>query len=468
MASLSIILNKIIFKKDKKRLAMAHSIFKISPFYNPVKWRLLMNKTRALMDDIVEHCNESMEKALSAERYPSWKRSCPELDDIDFVRLGLLRSISAVDSGRHFLQITQEVHGELCPHSTYFKSLQSPRRASMLEALDKQSYKLHCERMTLQGIDYLKQFPELDDYTIEAADGHFVDHACHTPKGVNEKVYAAGFIYAMNLRNGLLRPLCSVTNGTKRHHEIPILRAHIEHQNSEQKHPEKHLYVYDKAVTDYPWWDKQKLHKNYMISVLKENSVATFVESISFEKDDLINTGVESYSIYENNGIKFSLVHYRDPETGKLHSFISTLPISINPGVIAILYYKRWTIEKAFNNSKSNLKEKKAWSSNVNSLKNQMHLIAMAYNLMRVFEEISKIHNSELIHPSDKKYMEALKKRELNAKKRGCFVNPLFFQERIVRISSYTIRAVQNVIMTGKSLASLMRALANRLVPRLS
>lgn len=39
---------------------------------------------------------------------------------------------------------------------------------------------------------------------IEAADGHFVNHACHTPKGINEKVYAAGFTYAMNLRNGLL------------------------------------------------------------------------------------------------------------------------------------------------------------------------------------------------------------------------------------------------------------------------
>jgi len=49
-------------------------------------------------------------------------------------------------------------------------------------------------------------------------------------------------------------------------------------------------------------------------------------------------------------------VHYRDPETGKYHLFISTLPESINPGTIAMLYYKRWTIEKAFNNSKSNLK----------------------------------------------------------------------------------------------------------------
>ncbi|WP_211200789.1 hypothetical protein, partial [Bathymodiolus platifrons methanotrophic gill symbiont] len=34
------------------------------------------------------------------------------------------------------------------------------------------------------------------------------------------------------------------------------------------------------------------------------------------------------------------------------------------PGTIAILHFKRWTIEKTFNNTKSNFKETKAWSSN--------------------------------------------------------------------------------------------------------
>ncbi len=52
------------------------------------------------------------------------------------------------------------------------------------------------------------------------------------------------------------------------------------------------------------------------------------------------------------------------------------------------------------------MKEKKAWSSNMNSLKNQMHFTTMGYNLMRVFEEVSKIQKPELIHPSDKKYVE--------------------------------------------------------------
>ena len=83
----------------------------------------------------------------------------------------------------------------------------------MLEAVEKQSYALHCETMVSQGIDYLKQFPELNEYRVEAADGHFIDHAYHTQKGDNGKVYAAGFIYAMNLRNGLLRPLSCITSG---------------------------------------------------------------------------------------------------------------------------------------------------------------------------------------------------------------------------------------------------------------
>ncbi len=425
-----------------------------------------MLKNLTLSEHIHQHCNDSMERALLAERHPLWVRSCPELTDIDFIHLGILRCISVVDSGRHFLQTNEELYGQQLPHSTYFKSLKSHRRTSMLEAFEQQSYQLHGETLLSYGIDYLKTFPELDEYTVEAADGHFIEHASHTEKNSQGKVYAAGGIYALNLRNGLLRFLCLVTNGTQRHQEIPMLRDHIEKQNEGNNTSQKHLYVYDKAVTDYAWWDQQKRHSNYMISMLKENSVATLVESIPFDSLDEINTGIEAYSVYENKGIKFNLVDYRDPETGKLHRFVTTLPMTINPGTIAMLYFKRWTIEKTFNNNKSNFKETKAWSSNAQSLENQMRLTAMSYNLIRVFEEVSKIQQPELIHPSDKKYNEALEKRQQLAQKRGYFVNPLFFQARISRISSYTIRAVQNAIITRKSLQSFMSSLVARLVPR--
>lgn len=425
-----------------------------------------MNEIISLNDHIIAHCNESMEKALCAERHPLWTRACPQMNDIDFIRFGLMRCISTVNSGRHFLQTADNVYDEQLPLSTYFNSLKSPRRRQMLEALEEQSYQLHSKTLEESGIDYLKQFPELELYTVEAADGHFIDHACHTKKGENGKAYAAGFIYAMNLRNGLLKPLCCITNGTKRNHEIPALRNQIKTQNNNNDKQGKHLYVYDKAVTDHSWWEVQKSHGNYMISVLKENSVATFFESITFDSKLDINIGVEGYSIYQNKGITFSLVQYRDPETQTLHRFVTTLPGCINPGTIAMLYFKRWTIEKAFNNSKSDLKEKKAWSSDLNALKNQMRLTAMTYNLMRVFEEVSKVQAPELIHPSDKKYTKALEKRDQKAKKEGGFVNPLHFQSRIVRISSYTIRLVQNAIMTGKSLVSVIEALVARLIPQ--
>ena len=425
-----------------------------------------MNKSTTLNDHVMEHCIQSMELALENERHPLWGRSCPEMSDIEFTYIGLLRTLTVVDSGRDFLQKMDEIHDDVIPHSSYFNSLKSPRRASMLEAIEEQSYQLLSEKLAAQGIDYLSQFPELDEYIVEAADGHFIEHACHTEKNDKGKVFAAGFIYSMSLRNGLLKPLCCVTNGSKRNHEIPLLRCHVEKQNGVKTQDGKRLYVYDKAVTDYQWWDQQKHHDNYMVSVMKENSAALFIESIEFDEEDEINTGVEGYSIYETKNVKFNVVHYRDPETQKLFSFITTLPTSINPGTIAILYYKRWTIEKAFNNSKSNLKETKAWSSDPHALNNQMRLTAMTYNIIRTFEEISKKQSPKLIHPAEKKYNKELERRQLKAEKTGGFVNPLLFQARIARISSSTFRSFQNAISRGSSLLRFVHKLVGRFVSR--
>jgi hypothetical protein len=88
-----------------------------------------------------------------------------------------------------------------------------------------------------------------------------------------------------------------------------------------------------------------------------------------------------------------------------------------------------------------------------------MRFTVKAYNIMRIFEEISKAKNPDRIHLSDKKYNETLKKRQAIAGEKGGFVNPLFFHARIVRICSFTIRALQNAIMTGRSLIGIMDSL---------
>ena len=96
-----------------------------------------------------------------------------------------------------------------------------------------------------------------------------------------------------------------------------------------------------------------------------------------------------------------------------------------------------------------------------------MRLTTMTYNLIRVFEEVTKKQDPDLTHPSDKKYTQALEKRKLIAIKLGRIVNLLHFKPRITRISSRTIQAAQNAIMAGKSLAWFIGELAARLIPRM-
>ncbi len=56
-----------------------------------------------------------------------------------------------------------------------------------------------------------------------------------------------------------------------------------------------------------------------------------------------------------------------------------------------------------------------------------MRLTAMSYNLLRVFEETSKIQAPDLIYPSDKKYRKALEKRQRAAEKRGELCESIIF-----------------------------------------
>jgi len=286
-----------------------------------------MDQDISMQEYIEQHCTESMYNALAAVKYTTWERKCPDFPDVEFMSKGLLRCITPVDSGRHFIQNIQEQSKSKLPHSTYFTALHSVRRREMLKAVASESYKIVCSLADESEIDYLKHFSELADYDIEAADGHFITHACHTPKNTKGKVFAAGFIYSMNLRNGFLNPICKVTNGTKRSHEIPCFRSWVENEYSKKPTGRKKLYIYDRAAVDYPWWDKQKKNDVYIISLLKENAVINFIKTLDFDKNDPVNAGVVSYELYSKRNETFTVVTYKDPETDKVYKFVSTLHI---------------------------------------------------------------------------------------------------------------------------------------------
>jgi hypothetical protein len=66
--------------------------------------------------------------------------------------------------------------------------------------------------------------------------------------------FAAGFIYALNLRNGFLRLRSVVADDSvdikKNQRYVPILNNVMT-----KKRLGKNSYIYDKAVTDFAWWD---------------------------------------------------------------------------------------------------------------------------------------------------------------------------------------------------------------------
>lgn len=417
-----------------------------------------------MTDFIRDICNIAYDQALKLEKNPIWKRDCSEQSDIDFLNTGILRCLSSVDSGRDFLHLLPNIYKSKIPHSTYFNALKSARRSLMSKAASNEYYNHLCFKVKELGIDYLSEFSELQGFNVEAADGHFIEHACHTAKNSSGKVYSAGFVYALNLRNGFLKPVCKVTNGTKKTHEIPCFKNWVE-KNYVNRNYENQLYVYDMGCIDYKWWEYQRKKRIFMISMLKENAVTEFVQNIEFDPMDIINTGIENYELHKKGKTLFSLIRYRDPETQKLYTFLTTLSSSFRPGLIALLYYKRWTIEKGFNNSKSDLKEIKAWSSNSSSLENQMNITSMTYNILRFIEEKVKNENKKDIHPAEIKYIKELEKRDVKAKQVGRFVNPNLFMCRISRISSFSIRCVKYAILGKNSLAFVLSSIKAKLIP---
>ena len=182
-------------------------------------------------DTIKQHLEQSVELASTQNRYASWKLYCPTFTNIDFLYSGMARTISSVESGRDFLQFSDEVLNNTIAHSTYFDALHSSARLQLVKDVEEQSYKIHSELLASLGVDYLSEFPDLEGYHVEALDGHFSDHACHTPKNDEGRVFAAGTIYSIDMRSGLMRPFCLVTNGTLKSHEAPVFQRYMERAN---------------------------------------------------------------------------------------------------------------------------------------------------------------------------------------------------------------------------------------------
>lgn len=386
-------------------------------------------------------------------------RKCPELEDRDFLFEGVARVLGAYDSGRAWLQHQRETDRRHTPRSTAFDALNSPRRqATVTEAAEALQSNL-ARALTDGGVDHLADFPELAEWDVLAADGHSVEHATHAARDARGRHVAEAGVYALNLRTGLSLFLRPVAGDGRHAHEWPAFKSTV----SRWRPAKRTLWVLDRAFIDNAAWARLRARGLYQITRLKENMYPIEESPLKFDRNDPANAGVRRFSRVRFRGVEgvFLLVDYRDPETAERYQFLSSLPESFRPGLVAWLYFLRWKIEKLYDTFKNKLHQTKAWANSAAAAVIRPLFISMTYNLLLWLQH--RLH-SDFGIADDKvarKFDAHLQKRTAAAVAAHCSVHPLHWASlprRMAQMTAQFIRCVANHLFVPKSLQAILPA----------
>ena len=237
---------------------------------------------------------------------------CPEISDSAWIRLGIQRVLEEVPSGRGFLQEHGPRFDLSLKASNYFTSLQSTRRAAMLQDV--------CDgvvrTMQASGLDRLRHLPELAKYVCFAVDMHWHKAGAHDERHDAKKV-SVGHTFSLNLHDHSLRHLAAAEG--EHEHDMSVMER-LKPKGLRQAVPQgkRVLVVYDRAGIDFAFW-KRCRHENaiYFLSRTKSNMVIELAEQRPWDPADPRNRGVlHDQWILTGGGHRLRLIEYRDPESG--------------------------------------------------------------------------------------------------------------------------------------------------------
>lgn len=306
---------------------------------------------------------------------------CPEISDPAWVRIGIQRVLEEVPSGRGFLQEHGPRFDLSLKASNYFTSLQSARRAAMLQEV--------CEAVVravqASGIDRLGHLPELARYACFAVDMHWHKAGAHDERHEAKKV-SVGHTFSLNMHDHSLRHLAAAEG--EHEHDMSVMER-LKPKGLRQAVPKgsRVLVVYDRAGIDFAFW-KRCRHENavYFLSRTKSNMVFEWADQRPWDAADHRNRGVlHDQWVVTRQGHRLRLIEYRDPESGKMYQYLTNEP-DLAPGVLAELYRRRWELEKVFDQVKNKLGEKKAWASSLEARTVQARFVALTSNLLLLYE----------------------------------------------------------------------------------
>ena len=345
---------------------------------------ILMAILRSPLSGTSEVRNQFLDPLRVVYDQATTRRKCPAEPDWDWLTKGVERVLSNVRSGRDFLQTFQMFWSRELQVGPYFETLASARRLGMVA---------ECSALLRRRVEAcrrspLAQFEALASFDLYAGDGHYLEHATHDPM-IGETHWPTGHFFALNLKSQSLFPLVLADlAGRKKEHDIRALkRQSVAMLRQGAGKGRKVMWVWDKAVVDLPFWQERKASGIYFLSLRKAGMCLPLEQERAIDGTQPINQGVTADRVVtDRRGIRVREITFCDPRDGEVYVYL-TSELTLEPGLLALLYKTRWEIEKVFDETKTKLAEKKSWATTTTAKEMQSHFVAIVHNLLLLLQD---------------------------------------------------------------------------------
>jgi len=100
-----------------------------------------------------------------------------------------------------------------------------------------------------------------------------------------------------------------------------------------------------------------------------------------------INQGVTGDRVVtDRRGIRVREITFCNPCDGQVYVYL-TSEMTLEPGLLALLYKARREIEKVFDETKTKLAEKKPWATTTTAKEMQAHFVAIVHSLLLLLQD---------------------------------------------------------------------------------
>lgn len=328
--------------------------------------------------------NQFLQPLLAVFAQVTARRKCPVQSDLDWLLKGVDRVLSNKRSGRDFLQSFQLFWAQPMQVGPYFETLASPRRLAMVAEC---SARLRA-RVEADRTSALAGFSALDAFEVYAGDGHYLEHATHDPVN-GETHWPTGHFFALNLKSQSLFPLtlADLSARKKEHDARALKRQSVAQLRQGAGQGRRVLWVWDKAGVDLAFWQERKASGIYFLSLRKAGMCLELEKERSIDLLQPINQGVQSDRVVrDRRGIRVREITFENPCDGQVYVYL-TSEMTLEPGLLVLLYKTRWEIEKVFDETKTKLQEKKSWATSVTAKEMQAHFVALVHNLLLLVQD---------------------------------------------------------------------------------